>query len=86
MSDFEFESNKITDVTVAENIEIVCTMKVKCYDCIVDETGKVIKGKKEETNKKGKKNKKYNYKYQLTYTKNLKDNKYVLVKKKMPNS
>ena len=75
MSDIEFKSNKITDMYIKDDIEtVVCQMNVECIDYIIDDKDKIIKGKKD---------KKYNYTYILTFSKKLKDKKYVLVGKKM---
>ena len=75
MENIEFKSNKITSVKFDNNIEIIeCSMNVTCNDYIVDNNGKVVKGKKD---------KKRDYTYKLVFNKDLKTNKYVLVEKKM---
>ena len=75
MEDIQYKSNKITDIKIENNIEIVeCEMKVTCYDYIINNEEKVVKGKKD---------KKINYLYSLTFNKNLNDNKYILVGKRM---
>ena len=76
MDEIELESNKIVDVNTENEIEITCEMSVKCIDYIIDDKEKIVKGNKK---------KKYKYKYRLTFIKNLKENKYVLVEKKMLN-
>ena len=75
MENIEFKSNKITSVKFDNNMEIIeCSMNVTCNDYIVDNNGKVVKGKKD---------KKRDYTYKLVFNKDLKTNKYVLVEKKM---
>ena len=74
MNEIEYKSNKITDVRVDNDIEITCEMEVDCYDYIIDDTESIVNGKKD---------KKINYKYALTFIKNTKNNKYVLVEKKL---
>ena len=74
MNEIECKSTKITNVSVDNDIEIECEMEVDCYDYIIDDTEKVIKGKKD---------KKINYKYKLTFIKNIKNSKYILVEKKL---
>ena len=74
MNEIEYKSNKITDVRIDNNIEITCEMEVDCYDYIIDDTESVVNGKKD---------KKINYKYALTFIKNMKNNKYVLAEKKL---
>ena len=74
MNEIEYKSNKITNVRVDTNIEITCEMEVECYDYIIDDTESIVNGKKD---------KKINYKYALTFIKNTKNNKYVLVEKKL---
>ena len=75
MEEIEFKKNKITDIEVENNIEIVeCEMKVTCIDYIIGEEQKV---------KKGKKNKKVQYLYRLLFNKELKTNKLILVNKKL---
>ena len=75
MSSIELKSNKITDIRINNNIETIeCEMNVICYDYIVDNEDKVIKGKND---------KKYNYLYRLTFERNIKNNKYILIEKKM---
>lgn len=75
MEEIEFKKNKITDIEVENNIEIVeCEMKVTCIDYIIGEEQKV---------KKGKKNKKVQYSYRLLFNKELKNNKLILVNKKL---
>ena len=49
-------------------------MKVSCYYYILENEDKVVKGKRDKV---------YKYKYELVFNKNLKDNKYVLVSKKI---
>ena len=75
MDEIEYESNKIVGIDIEDNIEtIVCEMDVKCYDYIIDEKENIIKGKKD---------KKYNYKYKLVLNRNIKTNKYILTEKKI---
>ena len=75
MSSIELKSNKITNIKIDNNIETIeCEMNVICYDYIVDNEDKVIKGKND---------KKYNYLYRLTFERNIKNNKYVLIEKKL---
>ena len=73
MTDIEYKNNKITDIRVEDNIEIIeCEMEVICYDYIINDKYEVIKGKKD---------KKYNYIYKLIFNK-IKNN-YILVNKKI---
>lgn len=75
MSSIELKSNKITNIKMDNNIETIeCEMNVICYDYIVDKEDKVIKGKND---------KKYNYLYRLTFERNIKNNKYILIEKKL---
>lgn len=75
MSSIELKSNKITNIKINDNIETIeCEMNVICYDYIVDKEDKVIKGKND---------KKYNYLYRLTFERNIKNNKYTLIEKKL---
>lgn len=75
MDKIEFKSNKIIDIYIENGIEIIrCRMKVTCYDYIIDNNEKVLKGKK---------NKNCNYSYDFIFNKNLKDNKLILVSKKL---
>ena len=75
MDKIEYKSNKITDIRIEDNIEVIeCEMNVSCIDYIIDNKDKVIKGKKD---------KKCNYTYKLVFNKNLDTNKYTLVYKKM---
>ena len=75
MSSIELKSNKITNIKIDNNIETIeCEMNVICYDYIVDNEDKVIKGKND---------KKYNYLYRLTFERNIKNNKYVLIEKQL---
>lgn len=75
MENIEFKKNKIIDVYFDNNIEIIeCELRVKCNDYIIDNDNNIVKGKKEKTN---------DYLYSLTYNKDLKKNKYILVEKKM---
>lgn len=75
MSSIELKSNKITNVKINNNIETIeCEMTIICYDYIVDGEDKVIKGKND---------KKYNYLYRLTFERNIKNNKYTLIEKKL---
>ncbi len=73
MDNIEFKSNKITDVIINDNI-IECEMNVTCIDYIIDNEDKLIKGKKDKI---------CNYTYRLVFTKDLKNNKYKLIEKKM---
>ena len=75
MSSIELKSNKITNIKIDNNIETIeCEMTIICYDYIVDGEEKVIKGKND---------KKYNYLYRLTFERNIKNNKYRLIEKKL---
>lgn len=75
MDQIEYKSNKIVDINIIDGIETIkCHMDVTCHDYIIDDKEKVIKGKKDA---------KYNYVYELDFMKNLSDNKYILIKKKM---
>ena len=74
MTDIEYKSNKIIYIKLEENLEVVCELNVDCYDYIIDDKEKVIKGKKD---------KKINYTYKLVFSKNLKNSKYVLIEKKI---
>ena len=75
MKDIKYISNKILDISILNNIEIIkCEMKIKCYDYIINEEGTVIKGKEKNYN---------NYLYELTFNKDLSNNKYVLTNKKI---
>jgi len=75
MNQIEYKSNKIVDMKIEDGIEMVkCNMNVTCYDYIIDDKEKVIKGKKDE---------KYNYLYELTFSRNMESDKYLLVGKKM---
>jgi hypothetical protein len=75
MSSIELKSNKITNIQICDNIETIeCEMNVICYDYIVDNEDKVVKGKND---------KKYNYLYRLTFERNIKNNKYILIEKKL---
>ncbi len=75
MSNIDFVSNEITNIKIENKIEVIeCLMKVTCNDYIIDENEKVVKGKKEKL---------HTYKYKLVFNKDLKTNKYTLVKKKM---
>ena len=75
MDNIEFKSNKITDISIENNIETIeCEMNVTCIDYIIENEDKLIKGKKDKF---------CNYKYKLVYTKNISNNKYTLIEKKM---
>ena len=73
MDNIEFKSNKITDVIINDNI-IECEMNITCIDYIIENDDKLIKGKKDKF---------CNYTYRLVFTKDLKNNKYKLIEKKM---
>lgn len=73
MDNIEFKSNKITDVIINDNI-IECEMNITCIDYIIENDDKLIKGKKDKI---------CNYTYRLVFTKDLKNNKYKLIEKKM---
>ena len=75
MDKIEYKSNKITDIKIDNNKEIIeCELNVTCNDYIIDNEEKVVKGKKDKTN---------NYLYKLVFNKDLNNNKYILVSKKM---
>lgn len=74
MDNIEFKSNKITDISIDKDIEIECEMKVTCIDYIIDKEDKLIKGKKDKF---------CNYTYKLVFIKELSNNKYTLIEKKM---
>ena len=75
ISSIELKTNKITNIKIDNNIETIeCEMTVTCYDYIVDGEEKVIKGKND---------KKYNYLYRLSFERNIKNNKYTLIEKKL---
>ena len=75
MDKIEFKENKIIDIKLENNIEIIeCNMNVTCYDYIINNEEKVIKGKKDKNR---------NYLYKLVFHKDLKTKKYVLVEKKI---
>ena len=75
MDKIELKSNKIVDIKIENNIEIIeCEMNINCIDYIIENEEKVIKGKKDKTQK---------YTYKLVFNKYLDTNKYVLVEKKM---
>ena len=75
MSDIEYKSNKIIDIELKDNIEIItCEMDVKCIDYIIDDKEKVVKGKKDKP---------FEYKYKLVFNKDIKNNKYILIEKKI---
>lgn len=75
MDNIELKKNKITDISIDNNIERVeCEMQVTCIDYIIDNEEKLIKGKKDKF---------CNYTYRLVFTKNLSTNKYTLIEKKM---
>lgn len=78
MDEIEFKSNNIVYINVEDNIEkVICEMNVSCYDYIINNEEKVIKGEKD---------KKYDYTYRLSFNKNLKDNKLILEDKKLLNT
>lgn len=75
MDKIELKSNKIVNIKIENNIEIIeCEMNVICYDYIIDNEEKIIKGQKD---------KKHNYTYKLVFNKDMDSNKYILVEKKM---
>jgi len=75
MDEIEFKSNNIVYINVEDNTEkVICEMNVSCYDYIINNEEKVIKGEKD---------KKYDYTYRLSFSKNLKDNKLILEDKKL---
>jgi len=75
MDKIELKSNKIVDIKIENNIEIIeCEMNATCYDYIIDDKDKVVKGKKDKVQK---------YSYKLVFNKDLNTNKYVLVEKKI---
>lgn len=77
MNDIELKSNKIKDIIVKDDIiSITCDMEVECFDYIINDKDEVTDGKKD---------KKYNYKYKLVFSKNIKDKKYKLISKKIKN-
>ena len=75
MDNIELKKNKITYISIDNNIETIeCEMNVTCIDYIIDSEDKLIKGKKDKL---------CNYTYKLVFTKELSDNKYTLIEKKM---
>ena len=75
MDKIKCKSSKVVDIRIEDNIEIIeCELSVTCYDYIIDKDEKVIKGKKDKN---------YNYVYELVFNKDLKTNKNVLVEKKV---
>lgn len=69
----EFKSNKIVDLEIENNVEIiVCQLNVICYDYVIDDCDNVIKGDR---------NKKCKYFYRLTFNKKIGFDEYILVKK-----
>ena len=75
MTDIELKSSKIIDVSIDDQKEtITVELNVDCIDYIIDNEDKVVSGNKD---------KKINYTYNLIYSKNIKDKKYVLINKKL---
>lgn len=75
MEEIEYKSGKLLDIQIKDDIEtVVCEIKVKCLDYIIDEKENVIKGKK---------TKKRNYTYNLTFNTKIKNKKYILIKKEL---
>ena len=75
MERLDYKSNKITDIIIDNDIETIeCELNVTCFDYIVENKDKVVKGDK---------NKVCNYTYQLKFAKKIGTNNYVLVSKKM---
>ena len=75
MDNIELKKNKITDINIENNIETIeCEMNVTCIDYIIENEEKLIKGKKDKF---------CNYTYRLVYTKDISNNKYTLIEKKM---
>ena len=75
MEKIEFKSNKIVGVYIDNNNETIeCEMKIDCFDYIIDNEEKVIKGKKDKYN---------SYTYKLVVTKEVNKNKYTLIEKKI---
>ena len=75
MDNIELKKNKITDISIENNIETIeCEMNVTCIDYIIENEEKLIKGKKDKF---------CNYTYRLVYTKDISNNKYTLIEKKM---
>ena len=61
--------------SIENNIETIeCEMQVTCIDYIIDNEEKLIKGKKDKF---------CNYTYRLVFNKDLSNNKYTLIEKKM---
>ena len=74
MDKIEFKSNKIIDIKINNSIYITCEMKVTCIDYIIENDEKIVKGKKDKI---------YNYSYKLSFNKDIKNNKLILVQKKI---
>ncbi len=75
MENIEFKSNKIANIKLEDNIETIdLNMNITCFDYVVDNEENVIKGKKDKVK---------DYTYLLVFQKDIKTNKYTLVKKKM---
>ena len=75
MDNIEYVSNKITDMYIKDNIETIeCNMNITCNDYIINDKEEVVKGKKDKKN---------DYTYLLIFNRDLKNNKYKLVYKKM---
>ena len=74
MENIEYKSCKITDVEMIDDTtNISVEMKVKCIDYIINDKDKVVKGKKDKP---------FEYKYKLIFSKSKKCD-YVLIKKKL---
>ena len=74
MDNIEFVSNIITAINILNNIEeITCNLNITCNDYII-QGEEVVKGKKDR---------KCDYTYELVFERNIKTNKYVMIKKKM---
>ena len=75
MERLDYKSNKVTDIRIDNDLEIVeCELNVTCFDYIVENKDKVVKGNK---------NKVCNYTYLLELSKKIGDNTYILISKKM---
>ena len=67
MEDIKYINNSITKITFENNIETINTiLQVECYDYLINESNKVIRGTK---------NQKLIYTYELTFTKYTTDKK-----------
>ena len=75
MDNIEFKSNKLIAIELLDIIETIeCNLNITCNDYIINDKEEVVKGKKDKKN---------DYTYDLVFERNIKSNKYVMIKKKI---